>query len=99
MPTEHLLPPLQRDAVLAMHRAPTGMLVRRGRMYAPAGEQAATSGQHAVQEFTKRLVLMLDREGLVHLDDAQFPEQVSLNAYGKRIAERLTATGAKAVRQ
>lgn len=85
------VPPLQRDALLAMLHAPTGMLVRRGRTFAPAGPHATTSGPHTAQEFTKRLVLMLDREGYVHLDDAEFPEHVSLNAHGKQIAERIEA--------
>ncbi len=95
MSIDQLLPPLQRDAVLAMHHSPTGELVRRGPMYAPAGTHAATSGKHAVQVFTKRLVLKLEREGLVHLDDDEFPEHVTLNAYGRQIAERIAA---KAVR-
>ncbi len=85
------VPPLQRDALLAMHRASSGMLVRRGRTFAPAGPSPSTSGKHLVQEFTKRLVLMLDREGYVHLDDDQFPERVTLNAHGKQVAERLAA--------
>lgn len=100
MPADTIhIPPLQRDALLAMLRAPTGMLVRRGRMFAASGRQPATSGHHQVQEFTRRLVLMLDREGLVHLDDDQFPAQVTLNAHGKQIAQRLAESrGATGVR-
>ena len=90
--TQHSdIPVLQQDALLAMLHATTGMLVRRGRTYAPAGPFHATSGEHPVQEFTKRLVLKLDREGYVHLDDDLFPERVTLNAHGKQVAERLDA--------
>ena len=93
------VPPLQRDALLAMLHAPTGMLVRRGRTFAPAGPHATTSGAHTVPEFTKRLVLMLDREGYVHLDDDEFPQHVTLNAHGKQTAERIEAQQSrKAVR-
>ena len=91
MPQDIHIPPLQRDALLAMHHAPTDMLVRRGRVFSPAGPYHATSGTHPVQQFTKRLVLMLDRDGLVHLDDDEFPERVTLNAHGRQVAERLDA--------
>lgn len=87
---------LEGDALLAMHHATTGMLVRRGRNFTPAGPFRTTSGKRVVEEFTVRLVLRLDREGLVHLDDQRFPERVTLNAHGKQVAELLDARRAKA---
>ena len=93
MQTETHVPPLQTAALLAMLHAPTGMLVRRGRSFAVAGPRDSTPAQ----EFTKRLVFMLDRDGLVHLDDDEFPERVTLNAHGRKVAERLAAARGQAV--
>ena len=54
--------------------------------------------QRTVQQFTKRLVLMLDRDGLVTLDDPEFPETCTLNREGRALAERIDAQRAQAVR-
>jgi hypothetical protein len=91
MITPESVTPLEGDALLAMLHATTGMLVRRCRTFVAADARHTTSGKREVQEFTKRLVLALDRAGLVHLDDPQFPERVSLNAHGRKIAELLDA--------
>lgn len=93
------VPPLRRDALLAMLRVPSHTLVRRDGGFSPLGaERTNTSGARTVNSFTKRLVLMLDRDGLVTLDDPEFPETCTLNRDGRALAERIDAQHAKAVR-
>lgn len=94
------VPPLRRDALLAMLRVPSHTLVRRNGGFSPLGpERTTTSGACTVLQFTKRLVLMLDRDGLVTLDDPDFPETCTLNPDGKHLAEQLDAgVRGKAVR-
>lgn len=91
------LTPLQRDALLAMHQAPTHALVRQGRMYGAPGAHRATSGTAQVRLFTKRLVRMLERAALVDFDEPDFPTRVTLSPTGEQLAAQLhTADQAKA---
>lgn len=86
--TEHI-PPLERAALLEALHSPTHSLVRTGAAYVARGRRTATSGDQLVKAFTVRTINRLQRDGLVHFDPPQFPERVTLNAHGKRLAEQL----------
>jgi hypothetical protein len=86
--TEHI-PPLERAALLEALRSPTHSLVRSGRAYVARSDRPNTSGDRLVKAFTPRTINRLERDGLVHFDPPQFPERVTLNAHGKRLAEQL----------
>lgn len=86
------LPPLQRDALREMLRSPTHSLVRQGRHYAAQYPRTGGSGPRQGQEFTYRLVRMLDRAYLVDFDEPDFPQRVTLNAHGLQLAQQLRDT-------
>ena len=92
------LGPLQRDALREAIASPTRTLVRTcGGFMAP--HKQLTSGAKTAPKFTKRLINMLDRDGLVHIDDPTCPTRATLNAHGVALAEQLRAAEqAKAVR-
>jgi hypothetical protein len=92
------LGPLQRDALREAMQSPTHTLVRTRAGYIAHHKRQATSGDVHAKAFTPRLINMLDRDGLVHLDDPDCPSLVTLNAHGIALAEQLQASAKEGAR-
>lgn len=81
MSNKHILPPLQRQALLSMLADPERALTRAGGFYCPA------SSPHPV--FTGRTVKAMERDGLVKLDAPFCTSRVDLTDEGLAIATQL----------
>lgn len=93
--TQYILP-TERAALLEALQSPTHSLVRTGSAYVARGKRTATSGEQRIKAFTVRTINRLERDGLVHFDPPQFPERVTLNTHGLKLAEQLQAEQAQA---
>lgn len=85
MPNKHILPPLQRQALLAMLADETGTLTR-----VPGGYYCPASKAHPV--FTVRTINSMERDGLVAFEPPQFPTTITLSNEGRALARKLQET-------
>lgn len=81
MSNKHILPPLQRQALLSMLADPERALTRAGSFYSPA------STPHPA--FTGRTIKAMERDGLVKLDAPFCTARVDFTDEGMAIATQL----------
>lgn len=82
MKNRHNIPPLQRQALLAMVTDPSHALKR-----IPGGNYCPVNGSHPT--FTCRTVNGMERDGLVDLDEPLCTTRVELTPEGLAIATQL----------
>lgn len=90
MPLTHLTP-LKRDALLQAYGSPTRSLVRACGGYMAQGGPLHCSGVKHIRLFTRRLLNMLEYDGLVAFDKPQWPNTATLTPTGIALAEQLHA--------
>ncbi|TQD51213.1 hypothetical protein [Marilutibacter aestuarii] len=91
MTTLQSLSPLQRRALLAALASPSHSFTRQRAGYVAAGAYPKANRSQALQveTFTKRLMLMLEREYLVESDQPGFPTRFALTSKGLQLAQAI----------